>query len=182
MPSPIAHSVTGIVAANYWDRASKTTLGVLATPARLGLLILLANLPDLDFAGDLLLGQRVHHTFTHSIAFALGFSLILAVVLFGLGFSFRWAFGLIMSVYASHIALDMLGGGPGVQLFWPWSAEYVRSSIQFFPSVHHSRGLVDFSHLVFVGFELAYAGLLIWLTKMGGRILRKDMNEELESA
>jgi inner membrane protein len=134
----------------------------------LGLAVLLANLPDLDFILEILLHRRVHHTFSHSIVFAVVFSALLAGVWalirrerFGLSFSLT---GLI---YGSHILLDMLGGGPGVQLLWPFTFGYVRFPWEVFPPVHYSRSLLDPSHWTFVLFELVFTaailGATLWL-------------------
>lgn len=134
----------------------------------LGLAVLLANLPDLDFILELLLQRRVHHTFSHSFVFALTFSALLAGVWALIRRErFALSFSLTGLIYGSHILLDMLGGGPGVQLLWPFTFAYIRFPLEVFPPVHYSRGLLDPSHGTFVLFELVFTaailGATLWL-------------------
>jgi membrane-bound metal-dependent hydrolase YbcI (DUF457 family) len=63
--SPVAHSVIGLLG---WQKFSEKKN--LKTP---GIFILIANLPDIDFAFYLFLGEKalnIHQYFTHNVFFA----------------------------------------------------------------------------------------------------------------
>lgn len=51
-------------------------------------------------------------------------------------------------------------GGNGLPLLWPLSNRTFRAPFVLFPAVHHSRGLLDPSHITFISVELLYAVLL----------------------
>ena len=164
MPSLIAHSAAGLMV-GWLHPAGSSRRRLAGRAGNLALVLLLANVPDLDFVLQIALGGRIHHTFSHSIVFGLVFSAVLAAlwVMIRHG-SFGLTFSLIGMVYGSHVLLDMLGGGPGVQLLWPFSVDYVRIPWEVFPPVHYTRGLLDPSHATFIVFELVFSAAVLGVT------------------
>lgn len=102
-----------------------------------------ANLPD----GDLLFGffsgnpNLYHHQWTHSLFFALAMGAaaggIFHVLRPGLGLRMGLLTG---AAIVSHVILDYFtyDSSPpyGLQMFWPFSAEYFISPVTVFPDVH----------------------------------------------
>jgi inner membrane protein len=119
--------------------------------------------PDLDFIPQILTGVRYHHGFSHSLIFALGFSIVTWIWSYFLARQLsRRLFLLTLMSYGSHLLLDFFtDGGPGIQLLWPFTEEYFRSLIAIFPSTHHSQPLIHLNHIIFVGFELSYSVILL---------------------
>ncbi len=181
MPSPIAHSVSGyvltrlpiaknIIPSRLWP----------ITPAAALYSLFVANLPDLDFVGQLLTGLRLHRGPSHSLLAALIVSALLAglVHYYRRQSSYAILFSLTLGIYGSHLLLDLLtAGGRGIPLLWPLSAQYFRSPVALFPAVHHSHGLWHGSHLIFISAELLYAlivlgGLQLWRARAGRPVSR----------
>ena len=99
MPLPIAHSLigAGIVAALHPQPSARSYLPLLAG-------VILANAADFDFGFPVFLGLHGwHRGFTHSIGFALLFTLILTIWFGKNHLREALAFGL---AYASHCVLD----------------------------------------------------------------------------
>src|SRR5947208_5596300 len=127
MASPIAHSFAG-----FWTFLLLTArLRVrLVTACRqylpqLVLLVLLANLADIDF----LFG--VHRSFTHSLAAAVFVALAVNYV-WRIAGSFWRSAGLYFLAYSSHLLIDLCTGtklgwnatASGIPLFWPWKKDF----------------------------------------------------------
>lgn len=170
MPSPLAHTVTGAALAYLHPAAPRNpfasrwiwpTLGVLA----------LSILPDLDFFLQIAASRRIHHTFTHSLVFTLAICALIALLIRWMGWgSVGTSFSISLLAYGSHILLDMLGGGPGVTFWWPFSHDAVRFPVQIFPDVNYSQGLIDASHLTFLAFESFYAIIVTALVTLAKRL------------
>ncbi len=172
MPSPIAHSVSGYALTHLPFVKARTFRSKLWPMTPLAALygILVSNIPDLDFVPQLLTGIRFHRGPSHSLVAALLVSSLLAWIVHryrqsghrsGHQPSYRTLFTLTFGLYGSHILLDLLtSGGSGLPLLWPLSNQTFQLPFAIFPSVHHSRGLWDSSHLVFIGAELIYAACL----------------------
>jgi inner membrane protein len=164
MPSPIAHSVTGYVIARLLPLNQKAKPWSRQELFQLSYGIFIALAPDLDFIPQILTGERYHHGFSHSLTFAIGFSLI--VWLLGYILTNRLSMQLLLltlMLYSSHLLLDFFTqGGPGIQLFWPFTNEYFKSSMAFFPETHHSQPLFQHpGHVIFISLELSYAIILL---------------------
>ncbi|MBE9076843.1 metal-dependent hydrolase [Romeria aff. gracilis LEGE 07310] len=159
MPSPIAHSTTGYAIAAFLRTVTRGRLSV--SP---GYAILIANAPDLDFVLQILTGERYHRTFTHSLTLAIAIAASFAYVT--RKDAFKSIFWLTLTIYGSHLGLDMLSqGGQGIQLFWPWLTTDIISPIAVFPSVRHGLGLWSATHLIFISFETLYSLLLLKLLR-----------------
>jgi inner membrane protein len=134
--SPVAHSIAG-----FWTFllfAARSKMRLIAACRRylpqLILLVLLANLPDIDFLFGL--GGRanwdaLHHGFTHS--FVAAFVVALAVTcVWRIAGSFWRSFTVCLLAYSSHLVIDFFTGtklgwnsaGSGIPLFWPWNKDF----------------------------------------------------------
>ncbi len=140
MPSPIGHSITGIIFLVLWRRLRHWR--ELLQYWREGILfILLADLPDIDLFNPsekmFDLYSPHHHGEIHTFAFAF----FVALVVTGLN-SYRikkwnwklwgWAFAAI----SSHIVLDLFFSNsttpPGMPIFWPFLKERIILPIHWY--------------------------------------------------
>jgi len=189
MASPIAHSFAG-----FW-----TFLGLrahfktgLAAHWRqylphLGVLIILANLPDLD----LLItpgfpGNALHRSFTHSLTLAILISLALSCA-WRIAPGFWRSAILYFTAYGSHLLIDLFTGteigwtnsGSGMQLFWPWPKNVSSPLILIF-GVHHKdfAALFSLDNVWSCTYELLTCGAItvvafaLWKRKLKSRINR----------
>jgi membrane-bound metal-dependent hydrolase YbcI (DUF457 family) len=146
--SPVAHSLVG-----FWIFLLLTArlTGRLATACgeylpQLVLLVLLANLADVDFLiglGTEANANALHHGFTHSLAAAVCVALAVSCVWRIAGSFWRSAI-LCFSAYSSHLLIDLCSGAKlgwnvaasGIPLFWPWAKEF-RSPLVLVVGVTH---------------------------------------------
>ena len=163
MPSPIAHAVSGYVLSELFPLKSRPFHQGKRYHWESFAAVFIAIAADFDFIPQLLTGERFHRGLTHTLLFTVGLSLVIGL----LGsrfkkFSAQKLIGWTLIIYGSHLLLDIFtAGGSGVQIFSPFSDVSIQSSLPLFPGVHHSRGLFDLSHLVFIGWELGYSGLVL---------------------
>jgi len=138
MSSPIGHSLAGYVFHTIRFRKFKPQ-----GYRSLLLYIFMANAPDLDFLPGFLIGKPnlYHHGISHSFGAAVIFSLC-GTLLFQMK-QYRSAvkaFGVYLSLYASHLILDFLclDGRPphGIPIFWPFTNEYYTFPV--LPPIKHS--------------------------------------------
>lgn len=169
MPSPIAHSVSGYALSRLPFVKDNLPGRVLSLPPLAMLYgVFVSNMPDLDFLPQILTGIRLHRGPSHSLLAAVLVSLLLSLIIHGLRrHSFHRPSHYVSLVkltfifYSTHLLMDLLtSGGSGLPLLWPLSNQGFQSPITLFPSVHHSRGLWDISHLIFIGVELIYTLVL----------------------
>ncbi len=134
MPTPVAHSLAGAATALLSSGKRPLDLKLLAASA------VAASFADIDFGIGFLLGQNVHHYFTHSV----GFTLVFAGTVYLLARAYarkRPAFDALVlgAAYLSHLLLDMLSKDTappyGIQLFWPLSREFYISPILVFDDI-----------------------------------------------
>src|SRR5438128_3819434 len=136
MASPIAHSFAG-----FWTFMLLTARLKMrfVTACRqylpqLVLLVLLANLADVDFLiglGTEGNANALHHGFTHSLAAAVFVALAVSCVWRITGSFWRSAI-LCFSAYSSHLLIDLCTGtklgwnatASGIPLFWPWKKDF----------------------------------------------------------
>jgi membrane-bound metal-dependent hydrolase YbcI (DUF457 family) len=113
---------------------------------QLVLLVLLANLADVDFLiglGTVGNANVLHHGFTHSLAAAVFVALAVSCVWRIAGSFWRSAI-LYFSAYSSHLLIDLCTGttlgwnatASGIPLFWPWAKEF-RSPLVLVVGVSH---------------------------------------------
>jgi membrane-bound metal-dependent hydrolase YbcI (DUF457 family) len=185
MASPIAHSFAGFWIFLCQRGHFKTQL--IADWRQylppLGVLILLANAPDLD----LFLGNALHRGFTHSLPLA---------ILVSLGLSCIWRIApgfwrssiLYFTAYGSHLLIDFFTGtkigwtnsGFGMPLFWPWPKTFSSPLILIF-GIHHKNfaALFSLDNVWACTYEtltfgaITVVGSVLWKRKLKSRILRK---------
>ena len=134
--SPVAHTLAG-----FWTFLLLTVHSKLRLIAachrylpQLILLVLLANLPDIDFLfglGDRANWDALHHGFTHSFvaAFVVAFAVTCVWRMAG---SFWRSFSLCFLAYSSHLLIDFFTGtklgwnstASGIPLLWPLAKEF----------------------------------------------------------
>ena len=146
--SPVAHSFAGfwtfmLLAARLKVRLATACWQYLP---QLILLVLLANLADVDFLFGLGTGTKadaVHHGFTHSFAAAVFVALTVSCV-WRMAGSFWRSATLCFLAYSSHLIIDLFTGtklgwnatASSIPLFWPWERDF-RSPLVLIVGVKH---------------------------------------------
>ena len=144
MPSPVAHTLAGIVAYEVLCRKR----GIDSARKSWKLLlpwIILPNLPDIDYFLSYLFfndPRVLHGGFTHTLVFALLVSLFLVPwKVFGSALA---TFTIALTLIGSHLLLDMatgkaigLSSGVGVMLFFPFSEERLSFPLTLFIGPRH---------------------------------------------
>ncbi len=191
MPSPIAHSVSGYAIANFPFLKSRTfpnqrwpALSLVTLYA-----VFVSSIPDLDFLPQIVTGIRFHRGPSHSFLAALLVSAFLSWLAYRyLKFKkqpsdYLAVFALTLAIYSSHLLLDLLTyGGNGLLLLWPLSTRF-QLPFALFPSVHHSRGLWDASHLTFIAAELIYSAFLFTgLKRLNANSPEKDLPKRSQNS
>ncbi len=135
MPTSIAHAVAGGAVARV--AGGRAVTGTAATV----FVIVLANLPDVDFLLGALVGQPRdwHRGATHTLTAALGVALVVAGLATRFGHRFTPIFLLAFALYGSHLALDVVmpdrRGETGIPLFWPFHDAVVYAPIPLPPQL-----------------------------------------------
>ncbi|MBW1744928.1 MAG: metal-dependent hydrolase [Deltaproteobacteria bacterium] len=149
MPLPIAHSVAGLAGYFAFKKANPDS-----PPKQelflLGLCMLLANLPDLDFIPGFLCGEpgRFHHGPSHSLVVGLVGALIFYRFVRSRlkGISKKRIFGCCLVSLLSHPILDYLSADTskpfGVPLFWPFDIGYYMSPVSLFRDVQRNQDTI----------------------------------------
>lgn len=183
MPSPIAHSISGYVLARFLPLEQPRTRERGRWGMQIIYAVFVANAADFDFIPQLITGEMYHRGLTHSLIFALGFSAIAGFITSYIWKrSYKQLFLFTLILYSSHLFLDFLSEGRGIQFFSPFLDSFFKFPITIFPGIHHSRGLWDYSHLLPISFELVYSALLLlglWYwqkNKTRKRKYKNDMN------
>ena len=185
MASPIAHSFAGFWTF-VWQRGHfkpefRSSWRRYLRP--LGVLIFLASAPDLD----LLLGNAMHHGFTHSITAAVLVSLALTWIWrIAPGF-WRSAF-VYFTAYGSHLLIDFFTGtkigwtnsGYGMPLFWPWQRTFSSPLILIFGVRHKDfAALFSLDNVWSCAYEALVFGAItliasvLWKRKLKSQISKK---------
>jgi len=106
-----------------------------------GLLLFALMAPDADVVLGPLRGLPItayHNGFSHSLACALLFAPMFGWLTHRVcGMNWRWGMALGLGCYLSHLGLDALSQGRGIQLYWPFSDARVAGPPLFF-GVRHS--------------------------------------------
>lgn len=147
MASPIAHSFAGVWTFLLFAKQLRLRLSHRwrSWLARLGLLVVVANLADFDFVISfaLLGNDKLHHEFSHSLTVAVLASLALSYV-WRIARGFWPSFAIYFTAYGSHLLIDLFTGarigwtksGSGIPLFWPWHQKF-SSPLILVPGVRH---------------------------------------------
>lgn len=190
MASPIAHSFAGFWTFVCQRRHSKTQ-----PPAQwrhyllpLGVLVLLANAPDLDlFLPPGFPNNALHRGFTHSVTLAILVSLALSCV-WRIAPGFWRSAILYFTAYGSHLLIDFFTGtkigwtnsGFGMPLFWPWHKTF-SSPLILIIGIHHKTFASLFSldnawactYETLIFGAITVVASVLWKRKLKSRILRK---------
>jgi len=155
--SPVAHSAVGLLG---WQKFSgKKNLKTLL------IFILIANLPDIDFAFYLFMGDKalnLHQYFTHNVFFAA----ITAIACWPLFKSKGERVGILLVAF-SHLLLDYftidLVAPKGFRLFYPFSPQLFNFGI--FPNLLKDNwaGVFSFYNLLVIGLETALFAVPVFL-------------------
>jgi len=168
MSSLIGHSLGALT---VWEAGRQLVSPWLPRRFRWYILpIIIAVLPDLD----ILLRGTGHRGMTHSLAAAILLALLGTgiVILLKRSLRFRRVFTLLFLCAMVHPLLDyLMGCGPPVTLFWPFSEQGWLSPVQLVPTAYYSSagtttGLESVLYYIEtwrgVAWELASIGML-WL-------------------
>lgn len=136
MPSPLGHGLAGMAvhALTAKDASERRD------PWRLGLLVGVAAIPDVDLLFKYIDGRPHHQGMTHSVGFALlaGF-LAWAVARFTRKIRPLRAGFAVAAAYASHIALDYFSRDThppiGLRLLWPFRDGFYKSPYTIFMDI-----------------------------------------------
>jgi membrane-bound metal-dependent hydrolase YbcI (DUF457 family) len=191
--SPIAHSFAGFWTFLLLTARSKVRLVAACRQylPQLVLLVLLANLADVDFLfgfGAVGNANALHRGFTHSLAAAVFVALAVSCV-WRITDSFWRSATLYFLAYGSHLLIDLCTGkklgwnftGYGVPLLWPWEERF-RSPLVLIVGVRHKDlpTLFSMENVQLCLYELLTFGaitaalLVLWVRhqKKSCRILR----------
>lgn len=173
MPSPVGHSLAGLIVAELFKPHSDHTAWQN---------ILLANAPDIDMLPGLLDRSRPPDAAHGKASHSLGAAVVAAGVVGGYdrvcGRSFRRRFTRAATAYASHLFLDYLGkeSKDGMPLLWPLSDRRIASRHAWFRTIVSEgqeqgfwRGLLTRKNLRAVVREVSVLLPALWL----GRCLKR---------
>ncbi|NET04038.1 MAG: metal-dependent hydrolase [Symploca sp. SIO2B6] len=162
MPSPLLHSVSGYILSELLPQVKLSTTKSSNWYIQFFYPVLVATCADFDFIPQIITGHKFHRGPTHSILFALIFSISLGILINYLWKGwYRKIFCSILILYSSHLFLDFFTS-QGIPLLWPLINIRLKSPISIFPGVHHSQGLFHYSHLIFIIFEISCSLLALW--------------------
>jgi inner membrane protein len=166
MPSPVGHSLAGLIAYQIAPE-----IDGMARRQVIALYLLAANAPDLDFIPGLMVGEpnRFHHGVSHSIGLALLFAIAVSLLLRLRQSEWRWKpFLVFLGLYLSHLLLDYFAedhSAPyGVPLFWPASPAYYMSPVPLFSDIHRSNATADF-------FPSLFSAHNLWSVSLEGLVI-----------
>lgn len=168
MCTPIGHALAGAVIYKGGSNQLGHPIWLLVV------LILSANLPDVDFIFGYVVGNPnlYHHTWTHSLTFCLMVGALTVIVTWPLvGRNSLWIGFLISGAVLSHLIMDFftVDRNPplGIKLFWPVTEKYYISSVSIFQDVYKAsssngfiRSLFCWHNLITVLIETVIVGPL----------------------
>src|SRR6266571_6879360 len=195
MASPIAHSFAGFWTFLCLRAHFKTQLAAHWQQylPRLGVLILLANAPDLDlFITPGFPGNALHRGFTHSLTVAILISLALSCA-WRIAPGFWRSTLLYFTAYSSHLLIDFFTGtklgwthtGFGMPLFWPWPKEFSSPLILTFGVRHKDfAALFSLDNVWSCTYELltcctiTAVALVIWKRRLKSRSFEHSVQQK----
>jgi membrane-bound metal-dependent hydrolase YbcI (DUF457 family) len=188
MASPIAHSFAGLWTSLALRGHFKTRLTAHWRQylPRLGVLIVVANAPDLDlFLPPGFPNNALHRGFTHSLTIAILISLALSCA-WRIAPGFWRSTVLYFTAYSSHLLIDFFTGtkigwtnsGFGMPLFWPWHKTF-SSPLILILGIHHKHFATLFSldnvwaciYETLTFGAITVVGSVLWKRKLKSRIL-----------
>jgi membrane-bound metal-dependent hydrolase YbcI (DUF457 family) len=144
MASILGHALGGVVAARAFSDDEKK--GLYYSKVFTVSIIVLSVLPDLDIIVWILLkpaGMTPHRGASHSLMFALIFAFIGWLIVSKGGKRGGWRLPLaFLAASLMHPLLDFLMGcGPKVPFFWPFTKTGYLSSVQLIPTAYYSKSI-----------------------------------------
>ena len=184
MSSPIAHGSLMFAA---WPAVrsrmdpclSRTRRALIGCAMLVGLMA-----PDADLVLGLWYPTRAlsdyHNGPTHSLFVALAFALTFALVCRAV-VRLPWRFLCILgaALYGSHVILDWLTWGRGVQMFWPITETRFKAPVSLLMGVRHSVGAPVTTHMLTVANDLVF-GLAVWWVSRWVWSRRARSNDHLQ--
>jgi membrane-bound metal-dependent hydrolase YbcI (DUF457 family) len=174
MCTPIGHALAGAVI----YRGGLYRLG--SNIWLLAIILLSANLPDVDFIFGYFEGNPnlYHHTWTHSLAFCLIVGVLAVFVAWPfIGRQSFWIGLLVFGAVLSHLVMDFftVDQNPplGIKLFWPITEKYYISPVLIFRDIYKVstssgflRSLLCRHNLITIFFEVVIVGPLFILVHL----------------
>ncbi|KCZ72298.1 putative membrane-bound metal-dependent hydrolase (DUF457) [Candidatus Methanoperedens nitroreducens] len=163
MPSPIGHSLSGILLYQIFNK------NVRYDTRRLFLYIFFSNLPDIDLALGFFVNNPnlYHQSIVHSLGAAVFVGLIASILITKRKELFLNSFLLFSGIYYSHVVLDYLASASdtsypyGVALLWPLSNEHYVFPFMIFLDIWRGKsnetfflGLFNYHNLQAIMIEL----------------------------
>lgn len=182
--SPIGHSLTGLSLYALLTRQAVTGKDIkVLIPV-----IILSNLPDLDFIPGLISGQLniFHNLFTHSLFFALLISLLF-IPFKAFCRNLRLSPLIVFLLLSLHLIIDSLCGPRlgfhptyGVAFFYPVYTPWIKMPFALFYGIKHKdlSALASLYNLRTVFLELLIGMSLMFF--INRRIKRKKQGQEIE--
>lgn len=156
MPTPVGHALAGLAIHGARGREDwRFAAAIVAS----------ALLPDIDFFLGFFAGRNLHHYFTHSLGATAVFFVACCAVR-------KWRAsraGWLTVAYLSHLFLDLFSEDTappfGVQLLWPFSADFYISPVLVFNDVWRGNlaKLFGMHNWLAVGRELLLLGPIVGL-------------------
>lgn len=177
MCTPIGHTLAGAIIYRGGLCRLGNNLWLLA------IILLSANLPDVDFLFGYIEGNPnlYHHTWTHSLTFCLMIGILAMIV--GrpfVGGKSLWIGLLVFGGVLSHLVMDLftVDQNPplGIKLFWPITEKYYIASVMIFRDVYRvssSNGFLQSllcrHNCITILFEVVIVGPLLILVYLMSR-------------
>lgn len=150
MPSPVAHSLIGLaVGFGYLlprGRLGHALKALWARRTELFAILVMANLPDIDYLPGLFVGyiNAFHFQYTHTLGWIAGVALGCWLLWRRQDKNVGWVMlALMFGVLASHLIADMLTADYwepyGIMALWPFTDRYFTSPVALFANVQKNE-------------------------------------------
>ncbi|EKD26214.1 MAG: hypothetical protein ACD_79C01304G0003 [uncultured bacterium] len=181
MPLPVAHSIAG-----YILQDTRKFSFLAKEWNNLLFLVLVSNIPDIDFLPGLLIGapNLFHHGISHSLGFSLFFGFLISFFVPHNNKSKYFTNALLLSLVCySHVILDYFTTDErppyGVMLFWPFDSTYYIAAQTIFIKALRSESSFDFfqslvneNNFRAIVREILIMGIFVALTKFAKKLFK----------
>ena len=190
MCSPVGHVLASLIIGRRFAQVNPSGQSKLGKGYFLFCMVS-AVAADFDFFVGWALGDinGYHHLGSHSVFFAMGYGILIFIVVALLGLNahekYRWTVSGTL-IYLSHSILDFYSQDDseprGLQLFWPISDQFYYAQNPVFPKFLHDTtggdmwgmvvGLFNWHNLITVIFETVAFTIIFLLVVGSGRLFR----------
>ncbi len=143
MPSPVGHSLIGLAVAcgRLLPRGPQGAAlkGLWSQRGALMVLLVLANLPDVDYLPGVLMGEinAFHHYYTHTLGWIVAIGLLAWLGWRQIDRRVGWGmFGFMLLALATHLVADELSADSappyGIMALWPFTDRFFISPVTVF--------------------------------------------------